>query len=270
MKDNQFSQEFLNAFVDDQLTAEEKSRAYPQISQDESLNRAVCELRKTRDLVQLAYRDVPTPPSRGLPQPRTGLLGLSLAAGIALGIGISLGWFLHEPKMPTVTTVAHQPLRPAGVSVVAAPAGALPSAPREVATPVTAGATQAVAPMSQTAKVLMHLSQGETSRLDQALTEIEQLVQYYRTSGQTARVEVVINSEGLNLVRSDVSPFPERVQRLQREYDNLAFVACQNTIDRLKREKGITAQLLPGVSVIDSGVVQLMRRQHQGWSYIQV
>jgi hypothetical protein len=48
------------------------------------------------------------------------------------------------------------------------------------------------------------------------------------------------------------------------------FVACQNTIDRLKSERGISAKLLPEAVVIDSAVAQIMRRQQQGWAYIQV
>jgi uncharacterized protein len=61
-----FSDEFLNAFVDNQLAPEEKSRAFVEISQDEDLNRQVCELRKMHDLVQHAYRSrrTPAPPAR--------------------------------------------------------------------------------------------------------------------------------------------------------------------------------------------------------------
>ncbi len=54
-----------------------------------------------------------------------------------------------------------------------------------------------------------------------------------------------------------------------REYDNLQFVACQNTIDQLKRDRGVTARLLPGVIVTDSGVAEIMRRQREGWVYIR-
>ena len=57
---------------------------------------------------------------------------------------------------------------------------------------------------------------------------------------------------------------------MQQKYPNLVFVACQNTIDRLNKEHGIRAQLIEGVMVIDSGVAQIMRRQQQGWAYIQV
>lgn len=271
-QDNKFSQEFLNAFVDDQLTAEEKSHAYLLINQDETLNRAVCELRKTRDLVQLAYKDVPVPPSRARPSGASGRLGLGIAAGLALVVGMSVGWVLHEP--PTAAPrLAHD------ATQAEIPLTTVPDAPSSAAAAIKALDGQktartvnpvSLAHASKMPKVLIHLSHGDATRLGQALDEIEALVQYYRTNGQSARIEVIINGAGLALVRTDVSPYAARVQRMQEEYDNLAFVACQNTIDRLKRDKGITAHLLPGVSVIDSGVAQLMRRQHQGWAYIQV
>jgi intracellular sulfur oxidation DsrE/DsrF family protein len=276
-QENKFSQEFLNAFVDDQLTAEEKSHAYPFINQDDTLNRAVCELRKTRDLVQLAYKDVPAPPSRTRPTRGPGYLGLSVAAGVALLVGISVGWVLHEPphageKHATGVGETNKKL-PSTVVPDALPATATTAKPGsrpEVARTAVPTNAVKVGRAGDMPRVIIHVSHADAARLGQALDEIEQLVQHYRANRQTARIEVIMNGEGLALVRADVTPYAARVERMQQEYDNLAFVACQNTIDRLKHEKGITAQLLPGVSVIDSGVAQLMRRQHQGWAYIQV
>jgi intracellular sulfur oxidation DsrE/DsrF family protein len=195
---------------------------------------------------------------------------------LALVVGMSVGWVLHEP--PVATAKLARDAVEAKIPLATVP-GALSSTTAEAKaieeqgtarTAVAAANTVSAVQADNTPKVLIHLSHGNVVRLGQALDEIEQLVQHYRANRQTARIEVIINGEGLALVRADVSPYVARVQRMQKEYDNLAFVACQNTIDRLKRDKGITAHLLPGVSVIDSGVAQLMRRQHQGWAYIQV
>lgn len=57
----ELSDEFINAFVDDQLIPEEKARVYAQAACDEAFNRRVCELRKIRDLIRLAYRELPKP-----------------------------------------------------------------------------------------------------------------------------------------------------------------------------------------------------------------
>jgi anti-sigma factor RsiW len=56
---HEFSDEFVNAFVDDQVTPEEKARVYAHAASDEAFNRRVCELRKIRDLIRLAYRELP-------------------------------------------------------------------------------------------------------------------------------------------------------------------------------------------------------------------
>jgi len=55
----EFSDEFINAFVNDQMTPEEKAWVYAHPACDEAFNRRVCELRKIRDLIRLAYRELP-------------------------------------------------------------------------------------------------------------------------------------------------------------------------------------------------------------------
>lgn len=53
------SDEFINAFVDDQLLPEDRARIYAEAAFDEAFNQRVCELRKIRDLIRLAYRELP-------------------------------------------------------------------------------------------------------------------------------------------------------------------------------------------------------------------
>lgn len=231
-----FSEEFISAFVDDELTPEEKAQAYAQLGNDETLNRQVCELRKVRDLVALAYRDVPAP-ARGLTALAAGRrCSPALVAGLALIIGGLGGWFLNQSS----------------------------HAPRD-------GAVAQLAPGAEDpAKVLFHVSDGNEEHLKSVLDEVENLMKFYRQTQQKARVEVITNGGGLSLLMAGISPYADRIQRMQKEYSDLTFVACQNTIDRIQQELGLHAKLLPGVVVIDSGVAQLMRRQHQGWAYIQV
>lgn len=230
-----FSDEFLNAFVDDQLSLEERQQVYACLAKDDALNRQVCELRKMHSLVKLAYEQPPVPP-QGLKSLSTGRkLGLGLAAGLALIVGGVAGWFLHQSPAPLPTTIA-----------------------------------QAVPEAKDPTKVLFHVSDGHPEHLRNALDEVESLMQHYRKAHEKARVEVVANGEGLSLLLSGISPYAERVRRMQKEYPGLTFVACQNTIDRIRQEVGLNVKLLPGVEVTDSGVAQIMRRQHQGWAYIQV
>lgn len=250
-RDTRFSDELLNALVDEQLTAQDAERVYASMHQDTELHRRVCELRSLRQLVRLAYNNAPLPTqSKRVPTiaraPRW-----KLAAGLVAGVTLLLsGVLIWENRESAVTPIAD---RAGSDKEITAGAPPLPTA-------------TAHAPV----KVLFHVNTDDRGRMSETLDEVESALKFYRQSGQRARVEVVANGSGLDLLRADASPYPYRVQRLLREYDNLKFVACQNTIDRLKRERGITAQLLPGVVVIDSGVAEIMRRQQEGWAYIRV
>jgi uncharacterized protein len=297
-QEKRFSDEFLNAFVDNQIAAEEKSRVYIEIGQDETLNRQVCELRKLHDLVQLAYREPPAPPARTTSGPTShrARLRFGVAASILLTLGIVLGSLIHLPGPTTTPTVTVAPGDSAHQVATSSKRTALPMAPGN--TIVAAAPTQeklsvspvtdllpapAVAPVAQApvvaqkeipdnaqTRVLIHLARDDTAQLRQALDDIEGLLKHYRETRQNARVEVVVNGGGLELVRTDTSVFAGRIQRLQREYSNLTFAACQNTIDRLAEDLGTSVQLLPGVITIDSGMAEIMRRQSQGWTYLQV
>ena len=260
-RDQKFSDEFLNAFVDDQLAPEEKARAYASINSDEGLNRQVCELRKMRDLVQLAYKEPPAAAPAGPRVRRNARVRAGVAAGFILSAGVALGWLLHQPpSAPVNTPQASVPSDRMSVPAVS---------PQTAAAKDRAHATPAVTAVNEI-KVLFHLNSDHPDRVQGVLDEAEALLMYYQSTGQIARVQVIVNGDGLNLLRADKSPDPERVSAMQKTYDNLSFAACQNTIDRLKREQGITAQLLPGAIVVDSGVAQIILRQQQGWIYIQV
>lgn len=249
-----FSDEFLNAFVDNQLDPAEKSQAYAVINDDSDLNQRVCELRKMHDLVQLAYQNPPVPsPYRHEPT-RGSRLRNGIAASLLLAIGIGLGWLLRYPAGLT------------GNEADRVEANAAPDRQSPSATPAGDGKLASAGEM----RVLFHLHSGDTERMEEVLDEAESLLKIYRKQGQKARVEIVTNGDGINLLRADTSPFSDRVRAMRHRYKNLVFAACQNSIDRLKSEQGITAKLLPEAIVVDSGVAQIILRQQQGWTYIRV
>lgn len=235
IQENKLSEEFINAFVDGELTPDEKAQVYAQLPNNNVLNREICELRKIRDLVQLAYKELPTPPTVMATFPAVRKFGLGLVASLALFTGGVAGWLLHQAyDVPPNVRMAR-----------AAPATPTP------------------------AKVLIQVSDGHADHLKEVLDEVEGLMKFYRHEHQKARVEVVANGGGLNLLLTGISPFAGRVRQMQKEYDGLTFVACQNTIDRYHEDLGIKTKLLPGVVIINSGVAQIIRRQQQGWAYIQ-
>ncbi len=238
--DPRFSDEFLNAFVDNQIDADEKGRAYPLINADSELNRQVCELRKVSDLVRMAYNTPPPPPRRRRPR-YEGLrryLG-PLVAPALLALGLTLGWSLRALSGP-------------------------------LGIPKPAHTTVAAAAQPLMTKVLFHLDNGDRAHMHQVLEEARHLLARYRADHKAAKVEILADGPGLALLREHMTPFAMQIATLQRRYPNLIFAACQDTINRLERRKGIDPHLLPQAVIVPSAIAEIVRLQHRGWTYIRV
>jgi len=228
------SQEMQNAFVDGQLDAAEWTAMLERIGGDADLRREICELRTTKDMVRSAYGGL-APRARRLTA-TGGWRGWGMAA--TLVIAVAAGWVAH---------------------------GLVDSGRN------WSGAVQRAAalPAVSENRVLLHVASGGDKTLAGALDEVEDLLRVARASGRPLQVEIVANSQGLDLLRAGVSPQSARVEALRREYPNLAFLACNRAIERLN-EHGIRVELLPGVHVVSSALDQVVKRLQGGWVYIRV
>jgi len=235
-KDEHYSEEQLNAFVDGELDPEEKSRLYNESERSPDLDHRLCRQRKIKDLVQHAYKDVP-PPSRsgGKPLTRTGFLGRMIAAGFLIAIGLSAG------------ILAHQYLDQRQIS----------------AGPVTA---TAALPVQEIDKYLLHIVSGEPEQMLAALEYATHLLES-AGSGEVRQVEIVANERGLDLLRSDITPYATEIAALQQ--NNVVFYACSRTIQRLE-EKGVTVQLVPLTNPNYTALDRVVTRMQQGWKYEKI
>ncbi len=233
------SQEYLNALVDGELTADELERAYRRIEEDSVFKARVCETRTLKEMLKGGYADL-VPPRAAR---RRGLdwLPQAMAALLILAVGLGGGWLARgeRDQPPQVDRLA-----------------GLPSGyqPISLTTQVDPG------------KVLLHLDSNEPARLEAVLDLAERMLQ---RGGGNARVEVVVNSYGLNLLRQDVSPYSERIARLADSHANIAFVACGQSIARFKRD-GIQVELVPEASVATSAIGEILGRMRDGWVYVKV
>lgn len=242
MKDTD-SREYLNALVDGELTATERSQALVRFESDGEFKNAVCELRTLKELVQGAYADIPVnqvPPVSRCPSEWR----QALVAGLLLVLGLGGGWFAHGQLTPTGAPEAY-------VHVSGLPAGY---------TPVS------LAAKVDPDKLVLHLDSSDPKRFASVLAVADRFLQVH---GADARVEVVANSDGLNLLRADTTPYRAVIERLTQEHDNLSFLACGQTVARLERD-GVKVVLLPEAGVTSSAVSEILNRMRQGWVYVKV
>lgn len=223
----------LHAFVDGQLQGSSRERLLSAMEDDTHLAERVCALHRTKEWVNLAFEGVHAPqhplPAPGGSSRLIRMFGVA-ASVLLLTIGFLLGWVSSTSQEPISSVVLRD---------------------------IQAG----------THKVVLHIDRSDPSRFTEVLDSAEELLRDYQ--GQGVEIDVLANAGGVDLLRADVSPYAERVTRMMRQHSNLQFIACTNTLKRL-REKGITPVLIGDTQQDSSAVEHIINRLQMGWAYIRV
>ncbi len=235
-KDDLVSEEQLNAFTDGELDAEEENRIFELAEQSSELDARLCRQRKLKELVQHAYRDVPRPRRHGVGAVTRGRgLGAAFAAMLLLAAGFAGGFFGTQLFWP------------------------------DRAGPEVARGAEALA-QAQPASYLLHVTSADPERMHDALHRATELMQE-PDGGPGRQVEIVANEGGLNLLRSDITPYAAEIRELAER--NVLFFACTRAIERLESQ-GIEVVLLPEANADFSALDRVVLRMQQGWEYVKI
>jgi intracellular sulfur oxidation DsrE/DsrF family protein len=83
------------------------------------------------------------------------------------------------------------------------------------------------------------------------------------------KVEILANSSGLELLSAQRSPYANRIRALSKRYPELAFIACNAGLEKL-RKQGVNIRLLEGVATAPSAVEHVAEQVSKGWRYIKL
>jgi len=227
-----FSDERLNAFVDNQLGAEDCEEILAAVATDAELGQRLCALRSAKELVRHAYGNVPA--ARRRLNRQVPVWGGALAASVALIVGVLAGWLGHH---------ATTSVKPPGLSAT------------------WAGGVFATEP----ARILIHLDSAKAEQMDAALD----LAEAYLAKVGSAQVEIIANHRGLDLLRARTTPYAGRIAELKAHHARVGFVACGQTMARLQRV-GEDVTLVPEAAVTRTAIEHVAERVQEGWTYLKI
>lgn len=118
-------------------------------------------------------------------------------------------------------------------------------------------------------RVAIHVDQNDPAVMNLALNNAVNVVQHYSAAGEEVEIELVAYGPGLHMLRDDTSPVKARVKSISESMPNVAFTACGNTSDAMKKAEGKEIPLVSQARVVPAGVVRLMELQEKGWSYVK-
>lgn len=109
-------------------------------------------------------------------------------------------------------------------------------------------------------KAVIHVNFDDAERQKHGLKNVTNMLNEVKEGD----IEVVCHGKGLSLLVKEKTPAADDVARLMQS--GVKFAACENTM----REKGIKKEeLLPGITTVPSGAVEVVRKQQEGYGYFK-
>ena len=239
--DTKLPEHQLNAFIDNELDAQEREVIFSEANKSSEIEQEICEYRKIKELVRHAYSDVPEPyssndnksPSKRGKSKRFLTAAMLMIVGSLVGAVLSQG--LNSQKANTAQNIQNDLLAPNAY-------------------------------VQDINRIVLHLDSNDISLMEAALSRAEELVSTSANENPIV-VEVIANDKGLDLLRSDISPYAERVSVLIKQ--NVAFMACARGIQNLRNED-VEVNLLPGTNFHYTALDRVVDRLKNGWSYEKI
>jgi intracellular sulfur oxidation DsrE/DsrF family protein len=109
-------------------------------------------------------------------------------------------------------------------------------------------------------RIIFQLVSGDTLSHKALMKQLQNIT----SVAPSTKIEVVCHGPGLNMLTSDKSVVSQQLNAMIGK--GIAFYACEFSMQERKVEK---AQILPGVGYVKAGIIAVVERQEQGWSYIK-
>lgn len=120
-------------------------------------------------------------------------------------------------------------------------------------------------------RVAIQVNQNDPAVMNLALNNATNIMEEYKSKGETVEIQLVTYGPGLNMLRDDTSPVKDRLKQIKDASfpSKITHAACNNTKQGMEKREGKSITIVPEAELVPSGAVTLIQLQEQGWSYLK-
>lgn len=120
-------------------------------------------------------------------------------------------------------------------------------------------------------RVAIQVDQNDAVVMNLALNNATNMIEQYKSKGETVQIEIVTYGPGLHMLRADTSPVQDRIKQIVDASfpSSIKFMACNNTKEGMEKREGKAISIVSQAEIVPSGAVRLIELQEQGWSYLK-
>lgn len=109
-------------------------------------------------------------------------------------------------------------------------------------------------------RIIFQMVSGDTMSHKALMKQLQNIT----SVAPSTQIEVVCHGPGLNMLTTDKSVVGSQLNTMMGK--GIAFYACEFSMQERKVDK---TQILPGIGYVKAGIIAIVERQEQGWSYIK-
>jgi uncharacterized protein len=109
-------------------------------------------------------------------------------------------------------------------------------------------------------RIVMQLVSGDTLVHKGLMRQLRNMLE----AAPGMQMEVVCHGPGMDMLMSDRSIVADKVKQFSER--GITFIACENTITERQLDR---SKVLPQAGFVQAGIIHIVERQEDGWSYIK-
>lgn len=109
-------------------------------------------------------------------------------------------------------------------------------------------------------QIVFQLTAGDSITHMKFIRQLENILE----AAPNAQIEVITHGMGVDLLKTDSNPFGSKLFALSGE--GVKFIVCENTLKQRKLKK---QAFFDWAGFVQSGIIELVIKQEQGWIYIK-
>jgi uncharacterized protein len=109
-------------------------------------------------------------------------------------------------------------------------------------------------------KIIFQLTSSDTSSHKQLMKQFNNIL----TVSPTTKIEVVCHGGGLDMLVKGKTIVEDKIKSLSDR--GVQFMACEFSIKERKVDRGL---IISSAGYVPAGIVEIVSKQEQGWSYIK-
>jgi intracellular sulfur oxidation DsrE/DsrF family protein len=221
----------IHAYLDGELSLQERQRFEEALKLDPALRHEVCELRKIKQQMLEHYQKVSVPPRPTFQSQGSKRAYWAAAASVVLVVALGVFALPYSSDVPAMN----------GLSVVQNE--------------------------STDSRILLHIDSNQPEKTQALLRKASTLLAENKAQDGVPpmQIEIVANDHGIELFEQD-NQSREAIIGLLAQYDNLKLLACQRALER-RKAKGEPAKLIDGVESDKTAIDEIVNRMQKGWKY---